>query len=985
MKRPVPKITRPTLVRVAPRPRLFRVLDQLARKNCILWIAAPAGSGKTTLVASWLAARHRPCLWYQMDPGDVDPAAFFYYLREAVDHFTGKPRHRLPLLTPEYAFGLPAYSQNFFAGVATCLPVDSAIVLDNYQELPDAAPLHCLLPEAISTLAGRIHVLVLSRFAPPAAFARLVAEGAVGFLDADEITLSDEETRAVARARVPGPFTTSAAAALRAQTGGWMAATVLLLEAPKRTLPPRRGAATSPHQVLFDYFAAEIFDHATPEARKLLLATSLLPEVSVAPAEALAGEPRAAEILSDLVARNFFTVRLEGDEPRYRYHPLFREFLLSRARRSLDEQDWRALAGHAAEVVEAAGNLDEAATILIQMRHWEALARLVLTHAPDLSRHGRLASLERWIAALPAGRIDGDPWLTYWRGVCGVLDLPATRASFEASYRAFRSKGDVTGSLLAWAGFVSTFLFVWNEFGSLDPWISEMEDLRRLLPAFPSIEVECQVTGNMLACLMWRAPAHPQFRYWEDKAIELLGSDVAPEIVMELASFPIFHRVTWGDYPSALEIIDRVRPLLAAPDVRPLTQMFWYVVVASYEARVGASHACFEAVERGLEPAQRTGILGLNHLLAMQGVYGALAAGDLDTARRYHAKATEHLGPSQTGNRAHLLHLAAWIELCAGDIPRAEDYASRSRDDLLQAGVDLAPTWAGYTLAHVLIELGKHEEAAVLLDRALEWSRRVRSVFVEHDCLLSLAYARLSQGRETEALEWLRHGLRLGRSRSFVTHTWMGWRKDVLAKLCMLALERGIEPEHVGKIVKEGRLAAPQLLTARDNWPWPIRIRTLGAFELRLDGQVVAFGRKPPRKPLELLQAIAVLGGEGMREDALVDCLWPEAEGDDGQHAMETTLHRLRKVIGASGFVIQSGRTLHLDRKSCWDDVSALHLCLAAALTSPPGVEVASDRIQAQAHRILDLYRGPLLPAVDSAWAVEARDRLRSHVARCLR
>src|SRR5256885_1800529 len=187
----------------------------------------------------------------------------------------------------------------------------------------------------------------------------------------------------------------------------------------------------------------------------------------------------------------------------------------------MDEQAWRTLAGHAAELVAAAGNLDEAASILIQVEDGAALARLVLAHAPDLARHGRLASLERWIAALPTAMIDGDAWLDYWRGVCRMADPPRARASFEGAYRGFRARGDLTGSLLAWAGFVSTFFFVWDEFGPLDPWIAEMEEFRRGIVAFPSIEVECQVTGNMLASLMWRAPAHPAFRHWEQRAMDL--------------------------------------------------------------------------------------------------------------------------------------------------------------------------------------------------------------------------------------------------------------------------------------------------------------------------------------------------------------------------------------------------------------------------------------------------------------------------------
>jgi LuxR family maltose regulon positive regulatory protein len=91
------KTTRPTQTGILVRPRLVRRLD-LARKKPVTWVWAPPGAGKTTLVASYLAARRTRGLWYKVDEGDADVATFFYYLGLAA------PRRRgpLPLLTPEY-------------------------------------------------------------------------------------------------------------------------------------------------------------------------------------------------------------------------------------------------------------------------------------------------------------------------------------------------------------------------------------------------------------------------------------------------------------------------------------------------------------------------------------------------------------------------------------------------------------------------------------------------------------------------------------------------------------------------------------------------------------------------------------------------------------------------------------------------------------------------------------------------------------------
>lgn len=978
MQRPTAKITRPALASVIERTRLFRRLDESLRRHRVVWVNAHAGSGKTTLAASWLAARRRSSVWYQIDASDADPATFFYYLREAVGRLSRRRNETLPLLTPEYALGLAAYAQRFFERAGARLPSRTVLVLDDYQDLAEDAPLQSLLPAALASLPDDVRVVVLSRSAPPVPFARAIATGAVGLLDPDELDLTRDETRTLVRARVGRRAADADAETLWTQTRGWAAGTVLLLEAPSRTLPPRRGSDTAAQQVLFDYFAAEIFDRAPVGVQQLLLATALLPDVSLAAARELTGEPRAAVILEDLVRRNYFTVRLSGHEPRYRYHPLFREFLLACGRRTLDAPARRVLASRAAELASV-DDPDEAAAILADAGDLDALARLVLSEAPRLARQGRLASLERWIRALPKATVEGDPWLSYWLGTCCVTDPARARGSFEAAYRLFRARADLTGALLAWSGIVSTYLYVWNEFASLDPWIAEMERLVPETSEFPSIEIDAQITSRMYAALFWRGTSRPHFDRWERRALDLLDSDVAPELRMQLAEYPAFFRMMKGDHRGARQLLERVRPLAAAPDVTPLTLIFWCVLEASYEALVGNATACFAAVDAGLATAKRSGVLGLNHLLAIQGVYGALAAADLDVARRYAATAREHLRNDEKTNRAHLLHVEAWMALCAGDTRAAEEHARASMADAIEAGPDVS-AWGELTLAHVHVDRGEHEQAMTCLERGLAWARRVGSPLVEHDCFLALAYACVAQGQVPEALCWLAQGLRLGRERGFIAaHRWMGWRRHVLAQLAALALEHDIEVEYVRDLIGARRLVAPDL--AADAWPWPIRVRTLGTFELWRDGAKVSFQPKVPRKPLEVLQVLATR--QEVREPILADALWPDADGDAARHTLQTAVYRLRRILGSAASVIQSGGTIRLEARVVWSDARALQRRLASALSALERAEPASSAsIRAEVERVLELYRGPLLPGSDAEWARSARATLRAQMAR---
>jgi tetratricopeptide (TPR) repeat protein len=218
---------------------------------------------------------------------------------------------------------------------------------------------------------------------------------------------------------------------------------------------------------------------------------------------------------------------------------------------------------------------------------------------------------------------------------------------------------------------------------------------------------------------------------------------------------------------------------------------------SAFHARLCRPGACFAAVEAGLELAAASGIRGLNHTLALQGVYGGLAAGDLAAARRYHRLAAESLGPREAINNAHHRQLAAWVALCASDLAEAEAHAEAAFDHGRVSGASISVGWLEHTLATVRLEQGREAEGLERLDRALRWARDTRNPIVEHHCLLTQAWAHALRGRDDDAAAVLRIALALGRERGFATHPWIGWRRDAMARLDGIALARGIEPDQV--------------------------------------------------------------------------------------------------------------------------------------------------------------------------------------------
>jgi ATP/maltotriose-dependent transcriptional regulator MalT len=295
----------------------------------------------------------------------------------------------------------------------------AVIVLDDYHEVAPEAPLHEVVREAAESLPSGLSLLVLSRNDPPAALARLRLHGELVRFGWEDLQLTLDEAHGIAALSAPQvQAVQSRIAELHGQTQGWVAGLVLLLERGENSA---RGAP-APHldarSVLFDYFATEIFGRLVPSTRAPLLCTAFLRRITAGQAERLTGDNEVGRGLADLERRNCFVVQREEAEaiyaePIYEVHPLFREFLLERAHAAFDEAALVALQRSAAELLDEAGEPEEAAPRYHAARDWQALSSLVLHHAPALVAQGRHRTLGQWLSGLPSALFEHAPWLRY--------------------------------------------------------------------------------------------------------------------------------------------------------------------------------------------------------------------------------------------------------------------------------------------------------------------------------------------------------------------------------------------------------------------------------------------------------------------------------------------------------------------------------------------------------------------------------------------
>ena len=241
MKKDAPslaKITRPSAVGILPRRRLFLCLDR-PRSRPILRVSGPPGSGKTSLIASYIDVRKLSCLWYQVNETDSDIASFFFYLGLAAKKASPRFRRPLPLLTPEYLMGISTFTLRFFEHFYGRLKPPFFLVFDNYHRVSPDSPLHEVILSGVSVLPEGMNIILVSRSGPPPVFAQLHAHDRMEFLEWDQLRFTLEESREIVRLRAPKIRSKEVVQRLHQITGGWVAGLLLISDAVRRGFEPQ--------------------------------------------------------------------------------------------------------------------------------------------------------------------------------------------------------------------------------------------------------------------------------------------------------------------------------------------------------------------------------------------------------------------------------------------------------------------------------------------------------------------------------------------------------------------------------------------------------------------------------------------------------------------------------------------------------------------------------------------------------------------------
>lgn len=435
---------------VIRRPRLTDALHANLERRLIL-VTAPAGYGKTTLLVDFASDVDLPVCWYTLDEGDRDPNTFMAHLVASFRRQFPSFGERTMSLSASSVTSPRATAAALIADMVNDIPEYFVLILDDWHLVGEEAAIREMLDHLLRYLPEHAHTIVAGRTLLRGPLIRLASQGAVAGLGPSDLRFTASEVRELLIAKYNLEIAEERAARLADESEGWITGILLTSHGMWRELLSGLIHTMDGSRTLYDYLAGEVFDLLSPQLRRFLLESAVPKQFTATMCDELRGAPESATWLDQVEARNLFLTRVVADgETWFRYHHLFRDFLLARFARD-DPAGLAQLHLRSGEWFEARQQPEEAVEHYLAADAPTRAARVMDVHARSMYLAGRARTLLRWADLLPVELRSTAPDLALFQGQT-LFERGRSSEALTALQRAedaFRIRGDALGQLRA--------------------------------------------------------------------------------------------------------------------------------------------------------------------------------------------------------------------------------------------------------------------------------------------------------------------------------------------------------------------------------------------------------------------------------------------------------------------------------------------------------------------------------------------------------
>ncbi|MCP4023364.1 MAG: protein MalT, partial [Desulfobacteraceae bacterium] len=457
------------------RQRLLHLLEKNYHHQNFL-ITGQAAQGKSTLAASFLWQQNRPAIWFHLGPDDRDHHKLSDKLFRAVLGTCEDTPKGNDIFIPDTTLGAEDGVLRQIEGLSILLeeiPDTLVLVLDDFESIDEASTGFSMVKGLLSRRFDHIKFFILSRTIPALNMPRLKMEQNIFTLINEDLAFTRDEIQLF----FPDILTHTDIEKIQQVTGGWAGGLTLVSESIRqfkalKNLPKRLSSEA------FHFFSKEIYHNLPDQICEFLVKTSILDIIDLEAVNHIFSPVNALEILSELVKRNLFIQRIDSGPgtPQFKYHRLFKEFLLQELLSSRGEETFKRLHGKAGQFFWDKKDPERALHHFSRAKAFSDMVQIIKIKGTDYIIKGKISGLSQWLNCLPQDMIQQDPLL--------VLLLTMTRRikggrknirDFLRALELFEEKEDIRGILLSVAFLVEAAVFVRQPSATILSWIKKGE------------------------------------------------------------------------------------------------------------------------------------------------------------------------------------------------------------------------------------------------------------------------------------------------------------------------------------------------------------------------------------------------------------------------------------------------------------------------------------------------------------------------------
>lgn len=944
-------------------------------------VSAPAGYGKSSLLADFVHGIDVPVCWYSIDGDDEDPKLLLEGILTSIssqfDSFGRLTASRLAA-TSEVMKDAPHLLTILANEVNSAVPDYLIFVLEDYHVIEHSEQAKDILNLLLEKIPENFHLIISSRTQVELpVISRLVVRNQASILTASHLSFTAPEAQALVSACFGRNLSTEEAGKLVEETGGWAIGMMLHLNSMSTT-----GLAKLPEITqcqVSRYMTTEVFEKQSPEIQYFLLASSTIDEMEFELLEQLIPGANCRKLMSDLERQNLFLQCVDKKAGRYRYHQLFRDFLQEKIRQD-DPTRFMLLHFKAASLYEHEHRWAEAVAHYHGARRYQEIARIVKDVGSDLLKAGKWTLIRRWLNLLPIDLRVIDPELVLLDVECLVhLGNTDEAARLLANLLGKLSDEDwlLKAKALSWRGAVFRLT------GSFQEAKTDVSTAIRLLD-------EHHGPADLLgACHRRLGDIHKDRGQFPSALRHLRLAQKYYTSVFDIGPLASTHN-------SLGVIYKRLGELSRAKMHFEKARAGWVKVdnagalaatlnnIGLIHQRLGQYDLALDVFHAGLKKAKETGYRRIEAIIKISTADALRELNDFDNALRDYTEGIELA--RQSNEPTFIAHATAGI----GETYRLLRHFDKARTLLEEARYQAEDQKQPYEIALFDVQLGIIDYETGQLARArarlTDAGKRLQAMG-DRDALAKvyfhLAQASFLSRDYNAAVEWLEKTSKLADELGYDYFLVIEGRKAI--PLVQYGVTLGIGNGRFIRVVERIRALngkkQHQDITDVPNGPdskteHDIEVRALGHAEVTVNNRQVKDIDWRSNRAKEIFFYL-VTHLDGKTRDQITAALWPDLSPAKGSSNFHINLFRARHALFPGVFTQENGRYRANPDIRIWFDVAEFERLTSVARKQ-------SEKNHTDLERAVELYTGPFLAEFYTDWVEVHRRELENTYLRAL-